>query len=132
MKYRWDICQLTYSLQTCTTEIFCGFIHETCFCSSLCRTSGCYDYDIVSNQFLHHLDMCIVRADLRIVTSNHCNCTTDNTRCYTLKKRFGCSGYIYLAVGNTVKVLSQVLPENIQQLLSASYPGYIQDPVYGS
>ena len=47
--------------------------------------------------------MCIVRADLRIVTSNHCNCTTDNTRCYTLKERFGGSGYIYLAVGNTVK-----------------------------
>ena len=36
---RWDIRQFTYSLQTCSAEFFCFFVHQTCFCSCLCRTS---------------------------------------------------------------------------------------------
>ena len=85
MKYWWDISQLTDTFQTCTAEISCGFVHQTSFSSCLCGTSGSDDNDIICDTLLHQFDMCIVRTDLRIVTSNHSNSTTDNTGSDALK-----------------------------------------------
>ena len=73
------------AFQASAAEIFCSFVHQTCFCSSLCGTSGSDDNDIICDTLLHQFDMCIVRTDLRIVTSNHSNSTTDNTGSDTLK-----------------------------------------------
>ena len=103
MQYRRDISQFTYTFQTCTTDIFCGFVHQTGFCCCLCGTSGSDNNDIVCDQFLHQFDMCIVRTDLRIVTSNHSNGTTDNTGSNTFQKWFCCSGFVNLAVGNSIQ-----------------------------
>ena len=103
MQYRWDIRQFTYSLQTCSAEFFCFFVHQTCFCSSLCRTSRSNDNDIVCDHFLHQLDMGCIRSYFRVVTSNHGNCTADNTGCDTLQKRFCCSHLINLRVCNAIQ-----------------------------
>ena len=67
------------------------------------RTSGSNDNDIVCDHFLHQLDMGCIRSYFRVVTSNHGNCTADNTGCDTLQKRFCCSHLINLRVCNAIQ-----------------------------
>ena len=103
MQYRRDISQFTYTFQTCSADIFCRLIHKTCFSCSLCGTSGSNNDNIVSNQFLHQFDMCIVRTNLRIVTSNHSYSTADNTGSYAFQQWFRCSCHINLCIGNAIQ-----------------------------
>ena len=64
-----------------------------------------------------------VRSDLRVVTSNHGNCTTDNTGSDTLKEWFGCSCLIYLRVCYTVKSLNDCL----NRISNCSFLFHIRD-----
>ena len=78
----------SHTLQTCSAEFFASLSIRPGFCSSLCRTSGSNDNDIVCDHFLHQLDMGCIRSDFRVVTSNHGNCTADNTGCDTPRSGF--------------------------------------------
>ena len=53
--------------------------------------------------------MSVVRADLRVVTSNHSHSTTDNTGSDTVNKRFGGSCLVNLRVGNTIQSFNDSL-----------------------
>ncbi len=131
MKYWRDICQLTYTFQTSTAEIFCSFVHKTCFCSCLCGTSGSYDYDIVCDQFLHH-SICAVSGRtfglLHPTIATAPRITPDVTHSRSGLVVPVTSTWLFVTPSSTLRLLLQ----SNQQLLSVSYPGYVPAPVFGS
>ena len=103
MKYRRNVSQFADSLQTCAAEIFGTFVHQTRFGCCLCRASGSNDNDIFGDTFFHQLDVSGIRSYLRVVTSYHSNCATDNAGCNTFDQRFCSSGLVNLCIGNAVQ-----------------------------